>query len=129
MFVLKSLRSRPIALLWGGQVLSSLGDEVYKVAVAWIAISFIGKNAGYLMSVECAAVLVCGLFGGIWADRWDHRRTMIGVDIVRGFGVLIIPIAASLGLMSVWVLLLTIVIVSSLSALFDPALQALLPEI
>ena len=46
MFILKTLTHRPIRLLWGGQVLSAVGDELYKVALIWVAVGLVGARAG-----------------------------------------------------------------------------------
>lgn len=129
MFVLKPLKHRSIALLWSGQVLSSIGDETYRVAVVWLAVGLVGADAGYLAAVQAASVLIFGLLGGIWADHWDQRRTMIWVDLLRGLIVLAPPIIASVMPLSIWTLFVVVVTVSSLSALFDPALQAVLPQL
>ena len=43
----------------------------------------IGSNAGYLAAGQAGAVLFFGLIGGIWADHWDPKLTMIKVDLLR----------------------------------------------
>src|SRR3954469_10308999 len=96
---------RPIALLWGGQVLSALGDEIYRIALIWLAIDLVGSRAGYVGAVQSASLLIFGLLGGAWADRWDHRRAMIGVDTLRCIAVLIPPVVALVAPLSLWVLI------------------------
>jgi MFS transporter, DHA3 family, macrolide efflux protein len=126
--MLKALRNRPIALLWSGQALSSIGDEIYRVALIWLAVGLIGANAGYLAAGQSAALLALSLFGGKWADRWNHRRTMISVDTLRGL-IVLVPVVSSffmpLSLPLLWGVALSL---SALSAFFDPALQATLPQ-
>jgi MFS transporter, DHA3 family, macrolide efflux protein len=129
MFVLSPLRYRPISLLWTGQVLSAMGDEVYKIALVWMAIRLSGKDAGFLAAIEAGSILTFGLLGGAWAERWDHRRLMIAVDLVRAAAVLAIPIIAYFHPITIPLLIAVAVVVSSLSAFFDPALQATLPEL
>ena len=129
MLMLKALRERSIALLWGGQALSAVGDEIYRVALIWLAVGLIGADAGYLSAAQAAALLVLSLVGGHWADGWDHRRTMIGVDALRAL-IVLLPVAAFLwGGVTLPVLLVTALGLSSLSAFFDPALQATLPSV
>lgn len=129
MLMLKALRERSIALLWGGQALSAIGDEIYRVALIWLAVGLIGESAGYLASAQSASLLVLSLVGGYWADRWDRRRTMIGVDAVRA-AVALVPVAAFYaGRVSLPVLTVVAVVLSGLGAFFDPALQALLPDV
>jgi DHA3 family macrolide efflux protein-like MFS transporter len=129
MLILRPLHRRPVALLWGGLALSGIGDQLYFVALAWIAVGLIGADAGYLGALQAAAVLLVALIGGIWADGWDHRRTMIGADLVRALAVLV-PVAATLaGPLTVWTLIPPALAVAGLRAFFEPALQASLPRI
>lgn len=128
-FIFSPLARRPLALLWVGQVLSAVGDEFYAVAVLWVGVDLIGTDAGYINAVQAFAVLLVSLFGGIWADRWDHRRAMMGTDLVRGIVVLLIPAAALMGVLSLWILIPVALVVSGLNAIFEPALQASLPRI
>ena len=89
MRMLKALRRRGIALLWGGQALSAVGDEIYRVALIWLAVGLIGERAGYLAAAQLLALFFLSLLGGHWADEWDHRRTMIAADLSRGLIVLL----------------------------------------
>jgi hypothetical protein len=127
MLVFTPLRRKPIAMLWLGQVLSNVGDEIYNVALVWIAVSLIGNDAGYLSALQAASIFVVGLLGGAWAERWNHGRTMVAVDVLRGCVVLLLPLAAWYGHLTLWVLVPVALVVSSASALFLPALQASLP--
>lgn len=128
MRMLKALRHRSIALLWGGQALSAVGDEIFRVALVWLAIGLIGADTGYLASAQAAALLVLSLIGGHWADHWDRRRTMIGVDAVRAV-VALVPVAAYFaGRLSLPLLTAVAVTLSGLGAFFDPAMQATLPD-
>ncbi len=128
MRMLKALRHRSIALLWGGQALSAVGDEIFRVALVWLAIGLIGADTGYLASAQAAALLLLSVVGGHWADRWDRRRTMIGVDAVRA-AVALVPVAAYfMGRVSLPLLTAVAVTLSGLGAFFDPALQATLPD-
>ena len=74
---------------WSGQALSAIGDEIYRVALIWFAVTLIGPDTGYLAAGQCAALLALSLVGGKWADHWDHHKTMIRVDTLRGLIVLL----------------------------------------
>lgn len=129
MKMLRALRRRAIALLWGGQALSAVGDEIYRVALIWLAVGLIGERAGYLAAAQLAALLALSLAGGHWADHWDHRPTMAMVDLWRGL-IVLLPVAAFfLGGITLPLLFGVAMAVSALSAFFDPALQATIPEV
>lgn len=127
MHFLKALRLPQIALLWTGQVLSAIGDYFYTIAVMWIAVKTSGSDAGFVAGAESIAMIVFGLLGGVYADRWNRRVTMVSVDLVRAGVVLLLPLLALTGLLRFWHLVVVAVIIGSLGALFDPALQASLP--
>ena len=63
------LRSRAptshLALLWAGQLLSAIGDQLHQVALMWIAVSAVGAGAGLVAAAGTAARLVFGLLGGV----------------------------------------------------------------
>jgi hypothetical protein len=66
MLVLKPLSRRPIALLWTGQMMAATGSEFYMIAVVWIAMGMVGRDAGYLSAVQAAGLLAGRAH---WTDR------------------------------------------------------------
>jgi len=129
MKLFRPLLQRPVALLWGGLALSAVGDELFAIAVAWMAVQVAGSDASWLGALRGAAALAGALLGGIWAERWDHRRTMIGADLVRAGFALIPMLAWALGFMSLWTLAIPVMLMMIVNSLFEPALRASLPRI
>ncbi|MEF9672738.1 MFS transporter [Pseudomonas sp. PCH446] len=129
MKLFKPLLQRPVALLWGGLALSAIGDELFALAVAWMAVQVAGSDASWLGALRGAAALAGALLGGIWAERWDHRRTMIGADLVRAGFALVPMLAWVLGFMNLWTLAVPVMLMMILNSLFEPALRASLPRI
>ena len=129
MAFLKVLRMRHLGILWLSQVFSAMGDFLYDIAVLWIAVQSVGSGAGLVAAAEAGSMLIFGLLGGVYADRWNRRNTMIVVDILRTAAVSILPVLAFRGILQLWHLVVVAVIVGSLGALFDPALQASLPAL
>jgi DHA3 family macrolide efflux protein-like MFS transporter len=126
---LKVLRLRHLGLLWLSQVLSAMGDYFYTIAVLWIAVKMVGGGAGIVAAAETVSGLLFGLLGGVYADRWNRRKTMMAVDVLRALAVATLPVVARLGAIQLWYLVVVAVIVGSLGALFNPALQASLPAL
>ena len=81
--LLRPLRDPALALLWGGLAASAVGDQLFAVVLAWIAVGVLGTAAGYLTAMQAAVVLTTALLGGRWADRRGHRRLMIAADLGR----------------------------------------------
>lgn len=130
MRILHPLRTPPTALLWGGLSLSAIGDQLYIVALGWIGVGILGANAGYLTSLQSLVLLLAVLGIGRWADHWDQRRAMIGADVVRA--------AILLGIVAAWLaggtpsatgLVVAVVVLALGQAVFQPALQTVLPGV
>lgn len=125
--MLKALRQPQLFRLWLGQTFSSLGDEIYRVGLTWFAIGLLGADTGYLTAGQTAALMLLSFFGGKWADRWHPIKTMVSVDLIRAFIVLIPVTISYFGTVSIsclWIVALTL---AALSAFFDPATQATIP--
>ena len=73
--------------------------------------------------------LLFGLLGGVYADRWDRRRTMAVVDGVRAVVVAALAVMVALDRVSVLVLLAAAFLLAALGTLFDSASFALLPAL
>jgi MFS family permease len=77
--------SAEFRLLAAGQAFSWLGDGFQTVALA-VAVVVSGGGAGGLGAVMASSILarlVCTLVGGVWADRVQPQRVMIGADLAR----------------------------------------------
>ncbi len=130
MRIFHPLRSPPTALLWGGMSLSALGDLLYAVALTWIAVGVLGSRSGYLSALS-AFVLLLGVLGiGRWADRWEPRQSMVAADLVRA-ATLAMVVGAWLvsGGPSAMGLVVAVIVLALGQAVFQPALQAVLPGV
>lgn len=128
MRIITPLRQPPVALLWGGLSLSALGDQLYTVALSWIAVRSFGAAAGYLNALGVLALLLAALTIGRWSDHWEQRAAMIGADLLRaGMLCLLVLAWVATGAPSAPALALTVAVLGVGQAVFRPALQALLP--
>lgn len=107
-----------------------LGDAFQFVALLWYAV-LLGGPLG-VMAARVATTLpalLFGLPGGLAADRWDRRRTLIAADLVRGVVLVPVAIAGLTGNLPLWGLVTAGFIVATASAYFTPALNAFVPGI
>jgi hypothetical protein len=130
MRIFHPLGSAGMALLWGGLSFSALGDQLYAVALTWIAVGVFGRNAAYLSALQPLAVLLAVFGIGRWADGWDQLRSMIGADLARA-GALAAAVVLWLttGGPSAAQLVGVIVVLAIGQAVFQPALQAVLSSL
>ena len=128
--VLRPLRIPSVALLWAGLATSSVGDQLFAVVLNWAAVGVFGAAAGYLSALQAATTLLAAMTLGAWADRRDHRATMIGADIGRAAILVVVVIAwTSRGTPPAWSLIVCVLALAAGQALFRPALQATVPTL
>lgn len=125
--MIRALRQPQLLRLWFGQASSSIGDEIYRVGLIWLAVGLMGENTGYLAAGQTASLMLLSFIGGRWADSWNPRRTMISVDLIRAV-IVLIPVIISYfmpnPLFVLWIMAFSL---SGLSAFFDPATQGMIP--
>lgn len=130
--VYASLLRQPTTLaLWIGQLASAAGNRLYDMAELWLVYQLTGSTA--MMSLVAVAgyvsVAVVGFFGGAWIDRVDRLRLVLALDLIRGALVAALPLLYLTGHMTPWTLVAFGLALSSMGALFAPALQASLPSL
>ncbi len=125
------LRHRDYRLLVGGMSVSLLGDGLFLVALAW-QVYAISDAPTALASVGIAMTIptiACLLLGGAVSDRYDRRRVMLCADVVRGLGLAALAFLSVTGVLHVWELMAVAVLYGAATAFFDPASDALVPEL
>ncbi len=88
----------PFQRLWLAQTISLLGDFVALFAVQVAIVFRMHGSASEMASVFIASLIpsvVLGPVAGMFADRWDPRRTMIASDVARGVLVLLLAFAVT----------------------------------
>ncbi|HET8845973.1 MAG TPA: MFS transporter [Ktedonobacteraceae bacterium] len=124
---LKVLRTPQLAMLWSGQMLSAIGDQCFSVAIIWITTRLLGSMAGVVGALSSLVALMASLPGGVLADRWPRRGTMIYTDLLRAALAGTLALLAVSGALQIWQLILLSIGLETLGTLFDPALIATLP--
>jgi hypothetical protein len=127
--VFRPLKDRAVATVWSGLAASTIGEDLFRVAVIWLAVDIAGNLAGLLTAAQYATMLVVGLTSGAVADRWRPERTMVAVNVLAAL-VVLLPVAAAYGpgVSLAW-LMVTAVGVSALRTFFAPALQSTIPNL
>ena len=124
------LRRNPnFRYLWGGQVVSLLGDWFNSIAAAILIAELTGSGlaVGFLFTIRMLAPFVIAPMAGICADRYNRKHLLIITDIVRAFivfGFLFVQDASH-----VWLLYTLTAFLSAVSGFFSPARSAILPDV
>jgi len=121
------LRDPVVARLWAALVVFTMGDELYRVALVWLAVELVGRQAGYLGALQAACMLLGAALGGSFAASLGQRRAM-SIFLVAGAACTLVPtLAWEAGYPSFAALLVPAVAVSLMRAQFEPAVQGHLP--
>ncbi|HXF81965.1 MAG TPA: MFS transporter [bacterium] len=117
--------------LFLGQTISRLGDAVDDIAVIWLVLQVTGSAlaTATTLAFQILPTLLFGLLAGALVDRWDRRRAMVAMDLVRAGIVLAIPILRGQGLLTLPLLYLLVFGLGVGSQVFRPALRASLPNL
>ena len=115
--------------LWVGQLVSLFGDRLHQLALVALVGEATQNGAFAVAMVFVAATvpnLVFGPLAGALVDRWDQKRVMITSDLLRAAIVVLIPVAATAGVVLVYPLVFAL---TTVSIFFRPARTAVIPRI
>lgn len=118
--------------LWTGQTVSELGSRITRDGLPLAAVMVLGADAfemGMLRAIGGAAVLLLGLYAGVWVDRMRRRPIMIVADIGRALLLAIIPAAALLHRLTMPLLYAVAAVTGALTVFFDVAYLTYLPSL
>lgn len=116
--------------LFSGRVITDTGDSLYFIGTMWLVWELTG-SAFYsgLATALLRAPDLLSIFIGPLVDRWRLRWLLLGTQLINGIGVLVVPIAAVRGRLSVWLVLLLMPVLYFINGFVYPAQNAALPKI
>src|SRR6185503_10192227 len=123
------LRDRAIRTLWAGQALSDAGSELYRLGAIWLAVGIAGADAAWLPIAQSTAMLAFAVGAGAVVDGLSARKVMIWADLIRAAVTAVLVAAAFTIGLSLPLLIGAGVVLSGVQAVFDPALQAVVPRL
>lgn len=128
---IKVLHSKPFALVWVGQFISLVGDNMFRVALAWEVLLLTGSATamGIVLIVGLIPTIVFLLIGGVIADRLPRRLIMLCSDSCRAVIVLCLAVLGWVHLLQFWHLLLLSFIFGFGDSFFAPAYRSIQPEL
>jgi MFS family permease len=117
--------------VWNGSLISRTGDEITFLALPWLVLQLTHSpfQLGIVAALQNLPFLLFTLIAGVYADRWDRRRIMLGADLLRFAGLATIPIAALFGVLTMAQIYVIAFLAGAGRVWFDVAHYALLPGI
>ncbi len=121
--------NRNYRLLWFGQIVSQLGDWFNSVALYALLLELTGTatSVALMIIVQFLPMAVIGPVAGVVVDRVNRRRLMIATDVMRGLAVLALLLVRRPD--QVWIVYLVMGAVVSMTAFFEPARTAVIPNL
>jgi MFS family permease len=118
--------------MWTGEAASVTGAGMTSVLLPLIAVDLLDASATW-MGVIAAATwlpwLVVGLPIGAWVDGRSPRAVMIGANAISMAAYAFVPVAAMLGVLSLWQLVIVALVVGTATIAFRSAYTKLLVRI
>ncbi|QCB94687.1 MFS transporter [Cellulomonas shaoxiangyii] len=122
---------RDLTLFLGGQTSSLLGSMLVQYAIMWHLT--LETRSGAVMAVYAVVGFlpqaVVSVFGGVWADRLDRKKLIIGADATIAASTLALALLMLSGYRELWLLYLVAAIRSAGAGIQTPAVSSLLPQI
>ena len=125
------LRNRDLNCLFVGQLISQIGDAMFHIGMLWLVLELTGSKSamGTIAMLGYLPVLLLGIPAGIMADRMDRRRLMMAADLVRAAVVAVLLGLCLTSTVQLWMLLAVVIVLASASTPFNPARDAMVPDL
>lgn len=113
--------------MWLAQLVSTIGDAFTMIAAGIYVYRLTGSTlqVGLMLIATSVPTMLIGMIAGVFVDRYDRKKIMIGADLVRGALVLLIPFLLTYDV--IW-LYVVVALTSSVGTFFHPAFESVLPE-
>jgi len=126
----KIMNNRNMIMVVAGQLVSVFGNSVLRFALPLYILDTTGSAAvfGTVLAVSGIPSILFSPVGGILADRVSKRNIMVILDAIAALIILISTILMNTGYL-IFVISVMMVLLSGIQALYQPSVQAILPEI
>jgi MFS family permease len=125
------LRETEYRRLFFGRTISLVGDGMAPVAIAFAVLDLTGSatDLGIVLATHSLLIIVLVLAGGVFADRISPRLAMLRADLVRLAAMGAIAALLIAGVAQIWELAVLYAIEGAATAFFNPASNAIVPQI
>jgi len=121
-------RKRDFVLMWFAQLVSTAGSSLTDLAAGIYVYEQTGSAflVGVTLMATAIPSLIVGLIAGVFVDRYDRRSVMIASNLGQAVVVALIPFLIGV---DTALLFVAILVNAGIKQFFDPAYEALIPEI
>lgn len=128
---MKKLWNKDFILMLQGNMVSTLGDVLYSVAIGYWVFEKTGSSAlmGIMSSISMFVVMFVTPFSGTIVDKLDRKGVIVGMDVARGVLMLGIGILAYMEQLNIGIVLVAAFLAAMCSVFFNPAVSTLFIDI
>ena len=103
---------------------------MFRVAQFWLTYEITGSilSLGLVGAANAIPAIFFNLFGGVFADRLDKRRLIMGTQIATSSLIFLLATLTLLGSVETWHVLAIAFLAGGVEAFDNPARQALYPH-
>jgi MFS family permease len=125
-----SFSNRNYRLYFIGQLLSSIGTWVSRIAQAWLVLQITNSAfaLGLVGTLQFLPLTCLSLFGGVFADRFPKRRLLVVTQSVMATQSLVLALLVFSGVIQIWHIYVLAMILGFASAFDNPTRQAFVSE-
>lgn len=123
----RALGQPGLRLLLGAGLVSVTGDWILRVGLAYYIYVLTGSTLASAVMLLASFVpqIALSSLAGVFADRWDSKRTMVVTNLLLAAGLL--PLLAVHRASQVWIIYLVVTAESCVQQFFAPAQQSVIP--
>jgi Na+/melibiose symporter-like transporter len=120
---------RDLRLVLSAGVISSSGDWILTIGLIYRVYAVTGSTvaSALTMASSFAPQVLLGAVAGVFADRWDRKRTMIVANLLLAAGLL--PLLLVRDAAQVWIVFAVMFAEGAVQQFFSPAEQAMVPRL
>jgi Na+/melibiose symporter-like transporter len=120
---------RDLRLVLSAGTISLTGDWVLTIGLIYRVYAVTGSTvaSALTMASSFAPQVLLSAVAGVFADRWDRKRTMIVADLLLAAGLL--PLLLVRGAGQIWIVFVVMFAEGALKQFFSPAEQAMVPRL
>lgn len=125
-------RNHDFVKLWTGETISLIGTQITQFTLPLIAVLTLHASVsevGLLNASRSAPVVAVILFAGVWVDRYRRRPILIGCALGCGVLIGLIPLASSLGVLSMGLMYVVCVLTGVLSVVSEVGVFSYVPSL
>ena len=124
-------RTSRYILFWLSSLFSNIGTWMQQVAQPWVVLSL--TNSAFWVGLDGFAMNAPGwiftLFGGVLADRYDRRKTVLLFQAIQFLCVVTMVILLVVGWLKVWMIVTISFMVGLTDSLSMPSFQSIMPSL